>query len=203
MSVLRAVMMALLALAFLASAAYALEAQPPCAPDGQIMLLQDYSTFDLSGRGWRAVDQRPQCEAAAADLIARYRTLQRAILEPAEALTLRWHEGQVRARLGDTKAALALFASAHDSSPDAGGAWDPYVDATIAFLKKDRAALEAARDKLAAAPQPADFDAMASDFEQRTGHRPVWPPNLDVVRAFVTCFDRSYREAYADPACHT
>ena len=179
--------------------AHAQDAQSPCAPDGQIMLLQDYQTFDLTGRGWRAVDQQPGCEAAAADLIARYRALQRGILQEPEARTLRWHEGQVRAGLGDTAAALALLTTTHD--PDPASVWNPFVDATIAFLNKDRPALEAARDTLAAAPQPPEFEAMAADFEQRTGRRPVWPPNLDVVRAFVTCFDRTYREAYVDPAC--
>lgn len=199
MKVPRAAMIAFLALAFAPAAALAQDAQPACAPDGQIMLLQDYPTFDLSGRGWRAIDQQPGCEAVAADLIARYLVLQGAILEPPEALNLRWHEGQVRAGLGDTAAALALFAAAHD--PDKTSAWNPYVDATIAFLKKDRAALMAAHDQLAATPQPSDFEAMAADFEQRTGHRPVWPPHLDVVNALVKCFDRTYREAYADPAC--
>ena len=203
MIVLRAAVIALVALAFPPAAALAQDAQPNCAPDGQIMLLQDYPTFDMSGRGWRAVHQQPGCEAAAADLIARYRTMQRTILARDEALTLRFHEGQVRAGLGDIAAALALFAATHDASPEAGSAWNPYVDATIAFLKKDRPALEAARDKLAAASPPPDFDARATEYEQRTGQRPVWPPNLDVVKAFVTCFDRTYREAYADPACHT
>lgn len=201
MNALRSLFVTFLALFALPAAARAQEAQPNCAPDGQIMLLQDFATFDMSARGWRSVHQQPGCEAAAADLIARYRALQRTILAPPEALSLRWHEGQVRAGLGDEKAALALFAGAHDAGQ--GAAWNAYVDATVAFLKKDRAALTAARAQLAAAPPPPDFEAMATEYEQRTGQRPVWPPNLDVVDALVTCFDRTYREAFADPACHT
>lgn len=193
----------LLALVFLPEAARTQEAQTlqTCAPDAQIMLLQDYGTFGQTGRGWRAVDRQPGCEAAAADLIARFRDFQRTMLGAPEAQMLRWHEGQVRAGLGQDAAALALFATTHDATPE--GVWNPYVDATIAFLKKDRAALTAARAQLAAVPSPPNFEALAADYEPRTGRRPVWPPNLDVVDALITCFDRSYREAYADPACRT
>ena len=168
------------------------------------MLLQDYGTFDQTGRGWRWVDRQPGCEAAAADLIARYLVVEHAILSEPEAQMLRWHEGQIRAGLGQDAAALALFTTTH-SPEDAPSAltWNAYVDATVAFVKKDRAALVAARALLAAAPAPADFDAMAAQYEQQTGRRPQWPPNLDVVDAMNTCFERSYRDAYADPACRT
>ncbi len=165
------------------------------------MLLQDYGTFDQSGRGWRSVD-RPGCETEAADLIARYRALQGAWLAEPEAQILRWHEGQIRAGLGQEAAALALFATTHDTAvPDSP--WNPYVDATIAFLKHDRAVLVAARDRLAASPKAPGFDAMAADYQQRTGRTLKWPPNLDVVDGLIACFERTYREAYADPACRS
>lgn len=67
--------------------------------------------------------------------------------------------------------------------------WNPYVDGTIAFLRGDRVALMAARDRLAAAARPADMPADRA-----------WPPNLAVVEGLVRCFGRPYREAYGE-AC--
>jgi len=199
----RSEIFALLILAFMPGAAHAQESQTlqTCAPDAQIMLLQDYGTFDQTERGWRRVD-RPGCEAAAADLIARYRVLQAALLAAPEAQILRWHEGQIRAALGQDAAALALFVTTHDEEhPESP--WNAYVDATIAFLKHDHEALVAARDRLAAPPPAPGFDAVAADFLQRTGRTLRWPPNLDVVEGLIACFDRPYREAYAGAACRS
>lgn len=189
----------LVAVAALLSPAFAHAQASDCAPEGEIMLLQDFAVFDQSPRGWRGVAARPGCEAAAADLIARFRTFQKDWLAPEEAGLLSWHEGQVRARLGDTAKALAVMETAR--TPDAADPFNDYLDATLAFLKKDRAKLAAAHASLAARPKPADFDAMADAYAQQTGRTPRWPPNLDAVDALTRCFDRTYREALSDPAC--
>ena len=176
--------------------AIALSAQPvpSTAPDSCIrnrdeLLALGQQAFDqdLQG-GWRAVAARDGCEIAAADLIRDYRA--------ARGLTdtiLFWHEGQLRAEAGQTEAAIALFESSRKEPSDRFG-WNAYVDATIAFLRGDRAALIAAREALAALPRPADFEPRDPQG------RPLqvsWPMNLQVVDGLIACFGRSYKQAYA------
>ena len=60
--------------------------------------------------------------------------------------------------------------------------WNHYVDATIAFLQHDEAALRAAREKLAGLEQPSELNMTDKDGN------PVemdWPPNLKVVDNFA------------------
>ena len=176
--------------------AIALSAQPvpSTAPDSCVrnrdeLLALGQQAFDqdLQG-GWRAVSARHGCEIAAADLIRDYRA--------ARGLTdtiLFWHEGQLRAAAGQTDAAIRLFEQSRKPPSDRFG-WNPYVDATIAFLRGDRAALIAAREALAALPRPADFEPRDPQG------RPLqisWPMNLQVVDGLIACFGRSYKQAYA------
>jgi len=176
---------------------FALQAAPapgpspdPCPVDNRAMLALGMDAFDqdMAG-GWRAVSQRPGCEARAADLVRDYRIFTQQRLS-----TLYWHEAQLRANLGENEAAVRLMEQSR--KPDDQRGWNPYVDATIAFLRNDRPALTAARERLAALPRPADF-------EERTlpgGYRIRWPLNLDVVDGLIRCFGRPYRNAYA-PEC--
>src|SRR5690606_36514573 len=109
--------------------------------------------------------------------------------------TLRWHEGPLRAANGENSAAVELVKQSYqenESSPDPGNV---YVDATIAFLQKDGAALLKARRDLAAIPKPEGFDP------RDAGGNPVdvpWPPNLHVVDRLVACFSADYSDAYGD-----
>jgi len=177
---------------FLAAALIAAPSADPCAYDRQRLLALDEKAFDQDLRGgWRLLADNPRCYVAAADLIRDYREAHRSTDS-----TLFWHEGQLRASAGQTKAAIVLFEhsrKAHDAS-----GWNFYVDGTIAFLRHDRRRLKAARDRLAALPKPADFHPVGPDG------RPLpikWPPNLNVLDGFLTCFDRSYDEAYGTPQC--
>lgn len=71
--------------------------------------------------------------------------------------------------------------------------WNLYVDFTIAFLQRDRAALMKAREALARLPRPAGFDPR----DQQGRPFPVeWPLNLKVVNALIRCLDQSYVIAY-------
>jgi hypothetical protein len=72
--------------------------------------------------------------------------------------------------------------------------WNLYVDASIAFLRGDRAVLQRARDALAVLPRPPHFQP------RDMAGRPInlsWPPNLNVVDALIRCFGRAYAKAYA------
>ena len=165
-----------------------------CAYDRQQMLALDLRAFDqdMDG-GWRALSRREGCTLAAADLIRDYRHSRRL-----SDTILYWHEGQLRASAGQTEPAIALFEQSR-KNPDDGFGWNSYVDATIAFLRRDRPALLAARDALARLPMPAGFAPVDTEG------RPLqirWPMNMDIVDAFVACFGRSYSEAYGG-ACRT
>jgi hypothetical protein len=157
--------------------------------DRERLLSLDLAAFDqdLNG-GWRRIASMPYCAEDAADLIEAYRNRR-----DAEDITLIFHEGQLRARAGQTDRAIALFERCRkDPERDAIG-WNHYVDATIAFLKQNRQALLRSRDALAALEKPSDFRPVDQDGN------PVdisWPPNLQVVDGFLTCFDRPYSEAY-------
>ncbi|MGV3624986.1 MAG: hypothetical protein ACO1OB_29470 [Archangium sp.] len=65
-----------------------------------------------------------------------------------------------------------------------------YALGTIAFLRRDRAGLEAARARLARMPPPADFEAMAAELKKKYGQTILWPPNLDVLDGLSHCFDK-------------
>lgn len=172
--------MSIATLAFMAALAAAGQSQPapstPCAVDREAMMALGIDAFDqdMNG-GWRPLAQRAECQDVAADLIRDYRAF---IVDRTRLLY--WHEGQLRAGLGQTAAAIGLFEQARRPDSDEFG-WNHYVDATIAFLRGDRPALLAARTRLAAMRPPPN----------RTE-----PMNLGVVDGFVHCFGQPYREAY-------
>jgi hypothetical protein len=163
----------------------------PCQVDRRALLALDQDAFDqnMSG-GWRELAQRPGCMAAAADLIHAYRAHAESRLS-----ILNWHEGQLRATLGDYAAAIPLLEASRKAQDPSG--WNPYVDATVAFLRGDRAALAAARERLAAVPRPEGFQERVL----ANGSRVSWPMNLGVVDGLLHCFGRPYREAYSSREC--
>ncbi|RDE06385.1 hypothetical protein [Sphingomonas aracearum] len=177
-----------LALAFLL-------APPPadCTYDRAAMLALDQQAFDqdMTG-GWRGLSQRG-CEAEAADLIHDWHTAHPP-QDPTRAGLLFWHEGQLRANLNQKTQAIALFEQARKTEEqDAGFGWNLYVDGSIAFLRGDRAAFDAAHARLAALPRPAGFDPRGPDG------KPVairWPMNLNVLDGFARCWGMPYKQAY-------
>jgi hypothetical protein len=81
--------------------------------------------------------------------------------------------------------------------------WNPYVDATIAFLRQDRAALGKAHAALAAVAPPAGKDVppvvdgmMEVSMSDGQTMKIRWPPNIDVVEGLVKCFGQPYDTAY-------
>ena len=164
-----------------------------CAYDRARMLGLEQRAFDQDMQGgWRAVAHRRGCEIAAADLIRDYRRAR-----GSEDRILLWHEGQLRAQAGQTGPALKLFGRSYEPGADPNG-WNAYVDATLAFLRRDRPGLLAARARLLQLPKPADYPAHARAPD---GSLIVmrWPPNLNVVDGLIACFGRPYAEAYGSP----
>ena len=163
----------------------------PCQVDTGAMLALGLDAFDqdMNG-GWRTLASRPGCETRAADLIRAYRSFvqQRIGL-------LYWHEGQLRASAGETEAAIGLMDRSRHPTDEDG--WNFYVDASIAFLRQDRAALLRARERLASLPMP-DW---ARGRTRPDGTPVPWPMNLGVVDGFIRCLGRSYREAYGTSEC--
>lgn len=177
--------------------ALALQAAPappdPCQVDRAAILALSQEAFDQDlARGWRPLAQRPGCEGAAADLVRDYRASTESRIH-----ILYWHEGQLRANIGEYPEAIRLMEQSRRLDDPFG--WNPYVDATIAFLHADLGALNAARARLATLPRPSAFREQVL----ANGYRLSWPPNLEVVDALVRCFGRPYREAYGSPPCRT
>ena len=166
-----------------------------CRQPDAAMLALPLEEFDQTPAGWRSLDAEG-CEAVGADAIARVRVLNREALAGQETGTLIWHEGQLRAAAGQTEAAIALMLEGRDQEPDA---IQPYVDASVAFLRQDREALLAARARLVALPVPEYFARAAERYRANYPDLPPlsWPLNLNKVDGFIACFDRPYREAYS------
>jgi hypothetical protein len=109
------------------------------------------------------------------------------------------HEAQVRASSGDTNQALALLREVLPLEIEP--AMIAYREAEIAFLERDLPALQAARAKLAATPEPSNWALLKERVRAQRGDEAadslVWPSNLDVVDGLINCFDRPYTEAYS------
>jgi hypothetical protein len=177
-----------------------------CLPnlERERLLSLDQKAFDQDlsggGGGWRALSAKTGCETAAADLIRDYR--QRYSLNES---ILYWHEGQMRAYANDYPAAIALFEKSRKPEEQDQTGWNYYVDASVAFLKRDQKALLAARHNLSAIKTLPEFVLNDGVFEIPNNSGPPfkmrWPPNIDVVDGLIKCVEKSYREAYGDRTC--
>jgi hypothetical protein len=128
---------------------------PSCQYDRAEMLAMDYQTFDQTlNHGWRAVADGLGCDLAAANLIRDYR-----IANNLPHPMLLWHEGQLRASGGFVSEAVPLMEQARPLSTSIPG-WNELVDATIAFLRNDRAAFDKAKIAIEAIPQARFSDAV-------------------------------------------
>lgn len=176
-------------------AALALQtASADCRQPDAAMLALPLNDFDQTSAGWRSLDAEG-CEAVVAEAIARYRVQNREALAGQDTGTLVWHEGQLRAAAGQNEAAIALMLEGRDGEDEA---LQPYVDASVAFLRQDRPALETAYARLMSLPIPDYFTRAAERYAANYPQLPplTWPLNRDKVEGFLACFDRPYREAY-------
>lgn len=161
-----------------------------CMIDRPAALALSEDAFDQGERGWRSL-ARPGCFLAAADLIAAYRAAY-----PQHGNMLFFHEAQMRAAGNDYAAAAALFDASRtgDNEWHVDTGWNHYVGASAAFVRRDRAALQAFRDRLAALPPP-PLQPQVADAARREPIPEGWPYNLDVVDSLIRCFDRPYADA--------
>lgn len=166
-----------------------------CPHDRAALLAQPVKQFDRTrDQGWRVLGEKPGCERLGAELIRDYREANSAALTLSERRGLAWHEGQLRAAIGETDRAAALLEySRKDDDDDTDRL---YGAATVAFLRRDRMALQRARDALASLPEPAAFKAAAARARAQHNLDVRWPPNLDVVDGLIACFEQPYAEAY-------
>lgn len=138
----------------------------------------DYQKFDqsLPSGGWRGFAQSG-CELAAANLIEEYKAKYLKTLEKWQIRVLTWHTGQLYAAVEMREQAIEKFKQSYDDNelPDSILNWNLYVDATIAFLKKDHKAVIKIRDQMVA-DKPQD-------------------PNLRLVQGFVRCPNATYNSA--------
>jgi hypothetical protein len=148
--------------------------------------------FDQNPRdGWRPLTEEPSCWLETAELIAAYRRQPKA----AGDRPLIWHEAQLRALSGQRDPASALMRQTYKPAQADIGGWNPYVDATIAFLDDDLPALRQARERLAALPPPPGH-VLQQGGVMMDGERVPWPPRLDVIDALVRCMYQPYELAY-------
>ena len=151
---------------------------------------------DFAG-GWRPYADAPGCERAAAELIIAYIS-HSPHYDPQSHAIIRWHAGQMLASADERDLAVEYL----DSTRSGHLAWNLYIDATIAFLRSDREAAEAARAELARQlPSEAEMASrrqflannpritMPEGFVER-------PQNLDVVDGLLACWGRPYSQAY-------
>jgi hypothetical protein len=114
----------------------------------------------------------------------------------------------MRASAGQYAAAIPLLVASRKPAAEDLAGWNAYVDATIAFLQGNNAALLDARTRLAAVPYPAGagmppLRGGQIEFPSPPGQPPIrmrWPPNLEAVDGLVACFGKPYDVAYGS-AC--
>lgn len=155
---------------------------------------------DFEG-GWRSIGYKENCNNAAAEMIKSY-ILYSEPNPPERIGILRWHAGQTKASAGKYAEAISLFKGTYQAEDDHELAWNFYVDATIAFLKNDRRALQLAHDNLAQLTVSEEEKASRRKFLKDNPKITMPegfvdnPQNLSPVKSLLNCFGKSYKEAY-------
>ena len=171
-----------------------------CVNEPESYLTQSYRDFDQGIRpvaggprqewGWREIATQQGCETAVADLISQWLNRNGATLDARQRSFMAFHEGQFRAGGGDYAAAIPLIEAGRLSFGSAAG--QAYVDANLAFLRSDLDALLAARERLLALPEPANWPETQRRFREETGQEMKWPLNIEATERLVRCFGKPY-----------
>lgn len=172
-----------------------------CVAEPESLLAMSFQEFDQGVRpvevgpreewGWRPLARQAGCETAVADLIAQWRARHGEDLPQVLRSFMAFHEGQVRAGGGDYDAAIALIEEgAQGSFTDEAG--QAYVAALLAFLRHDREALLAARERLLAVPEPDNWAETQRLYREQAGQEMAWPRNIEPTNTLVACFGKPY-----------
>ena len=136
------------------------------------LMALDFKAFDQDMQGgWRYYANQENF-ITAASLIEAYLE-QHPKTDVFERQTMSWHAGQMLAMGGQQEGAIPLMEESRKGKDDFM-LWNPYLDATIAFLKKDRPA----------------FDSNLKAVSAMSNN-----PNLPLLRILEEHFDKTYREA--------
>lgn len=166
--------------------------QQSCTYNEKAMMKLSPREFDQNfEKGWRVIAKNSDCLEVAADLIHTYYTTNE--VSTGAKRTFVWHEGQLRAEVGQYRQAIHLMEQAEKPAQKDISGWNHYVAATIAFLQSDMEKLKRHREELAAVPKPENFNPKDADGN------PIeidWPLNLAIVDKFILCFGQPYSEVY-------
>ena len=143
-------------------------------------LSMNFYDFDQGSTGWRALAVK-SCYKEAAELQVKFRENNFTNMLDWEKRTSSWHIGQMYAFANLSSNAIKYFElSIKDQDQDKSGfKWNDYVNASIAFLNKDRDSLLNFRERL------------------YSGDSPYNRMNLRIVDSFLRCPDSFYKEAYS------
>jgi len=171
-----------------------------CVKDPETYLALSLQDFDQGVKpvaegarqewGWREIARQPGCETAAAILISQWRERHGSSLDRGQQSFIAFHEGQLRAGGGDYSGAIPLIEKGRIAFADPAG--QAYVDAIVAFLRSDRDALIAARERLLAVPEPPNWPETQRAFKEQAGQDMKWPLNIEATDTLVRCFGKPY-----------
>lgn len=159
-------------------------ATKPAIDDQAALLSLSYERFDQTkGSGWRPLyDEQRKCGNAGA-LIEAY--LQRhKELTPDQKAILHFHAAQMFAYDGDNARAVSHLDRARSPAKDSelGPAWNDTVDATRAFLLRDRPSLLAAKERLLASHESSEeVDELVQHFGESYADMRWWAALSPVV----------------------
>jgi hypothetical protein len=133
-----------------------------------------YATFDEQAApyGWRHLSGSG-CADSAVALLTAYENANDSRLSPAEVMELSFHIGQVLAFAGREQESIPHFERSLGNTATAE--WRCYVEATLAFLRREPEALKAALDR---------YSSIAPGSMR-----------LSFIKGFVACPNESYTKA--------
>ncbi len=153
----------------------------------EAFLQMNYNTFDQTDRGWRSLAYEERF-LDAAQLIDRYKDVNRDELMSNEVRLLNFHSGQMYAFADEYIRAVERFETSHkppypvDETNETKvftSPWNAYVDATIAFLE-------------------GDLDALLAQREVMNEGVSLEGSNREVVDKLIENFGKPYSEAYGN-----
>jgi hypothetical protein len=140
-----------------------------------------YWDFDQTESGWRKL---AGCDSETALLLRLYVEKQES-----ESRNLHWHLAQTFVLFGDNQGAIAEAIKSlnpEKAKQHSNLSWNAYVQATVEFLRNDRAA----------------FDAQYELYRIAAVQNPQNQANFKVLTRLAECFGRPYKEAYASCQFH-